>query len=121
MFRSTRPWLGRISTLRVPVKWGRSARAAEHRPRHRARRSRPGPVRGGLTTKLHLACEAGQRPLSLLVTAGQAGDSAQSLEAIRVHRTGRGRPRLWLPGTAAGIEDVAAAERAAGLCAEAER
>jgi hypothetical protein len=83
-----------------------------------------GRSRGGLTTKLHLAGEAGQRPLSLLVTAGQAGDSPPFeavLEAIRVPRTGRGRPRLWLPGTAAEIEDVAAAERAAGLRAEAER
>jgi hypothetical protein len=52
--------------------------------------------RGGLTTKLHLACEAGQRPLSLIVTAGQAGDSPQFeavLEAIRVPRPARGRPR----------------------------
>jgi hypothetical protein len=52
--------------------------------------------RGGLTTKLHLACEQGQRPLSLIVTAGQAGDSPQFepvLEAIRVPREGRGRPR----------------------------
>jgi Transposase DDE domain len=52
--------------------------------------------RGGLTTKLHLACEQGQRPLSLIVTAGQAGDSPQLepvLEAIRVPRQGCGRPR----------------------------
>ena len=33
--------------------------------------------RGGPITKLHLACEAGQRPLSLIVTPGQAGDSPQ--------------------------------------------
>jgi hypothetical protein len=30
-----------------------------------------GRSRGGWTTKLHLACEQGRRPLSLLVTAGQ--------------------------------------------------
>jgi Transposase DDE domain len=55
-----------------------------------------GRSRGGLTTKLHLACEAGQRPLSLIVTAGPAGDRPQFeavLEAIRVPRKGRGRPR----------------------------
>ena len=49
-----------------------------------------------MTTKLHLACEQGQRPLALIVTAGQAGDSPQFepvLEAIRVPRQGRGRPR----------------------------
>ncbi|MFJ3146679.1 transposase [Streptomyces halstedii] len=53
--------------------------------------------RGGFTTKIHLACEQGQRPLSLLVTAGQRGDSPQFaavLEGIRVPRTGPGRPRV---------------------------
>lgn len=51
---------------------------------------------GGFTTKLHLVCEQGQRPLSLLVTAGHRHDSPQFqpvLEAIRVPRTGPGRPR----------------------------
>ncbi|MDT3440361.1 transposase [Pseudofrankia sp. BMG5.37] len=49
-----------------------------------------------MTTKLHLACENGQKPLALLVTAGQRGDSPQFtavLERIRVPRSGRGRPR----------------------------
>uniref|UniRef100_UPI00357177A2 IS5 family transposase n=1 Tax=Streptomyces griseomycini TaxID=66895 RepID=UPI00357177A2 len=56
-----------------------------------------GRSRGGFTTKIHLACEQGQRPLSLLVTAGQRGDSPQFtavLEGIRVPRTGPGRPRV---------------------------
>jgi hypothetical protein len=56
-----------------------------------------GRSRGGFTTKIHLACEQGQRPLSLLVTAGQRGDSPEFtavLEAIRVPRTGLGRPRV---------------------------
>jgi transposase len=55
-----------------------------------------GRSRGGLTTKVHLACEQGQKPLSLVLTAGQAGDSPQMipvLEAIRVPRLGAGRPR----------------------------
>ncbi|PWI04835.1 IS5 family transposase [Streptomyces sp. NWU339] len=55
-----------------------------------------GRSRGGLTTKLHLAVEQGQRPLSLLVTAGQRHDSPQFqpvLEGVRVPRIGRGRPR----------------------------
>ncbi|QKG27285.1 transposase [Actinomadura verrucosospora] len=55
-----------------------------------------GRSRGGLTTKVHLSAEQGQRPLSLVVTAGQRGDSAQFkpvLEGIRVpHRSG-GLPR----------------------------
>jgi transposase len=55
-----------------------------------------GRSRGGLTTKLHLACEQGRRPLSLLITAGQRGDSPQFvavLDQIRVPKVGPGRPR----------------------------
>jgi transposase len=55
-----------------------------------------GRSRGGLTTKIHLACEQGRRPLSLVLTAGQRGDSPQLttvLEGIRVHTPGPGRPR----------------------------
>jgi transposase len=49
-----------------------------------------------LTTKLHLGCEQGQKPLSIVLTAGQRGDSPQFvavLEGIRVPRLGGGRPR----------------------------
>jgi hypothetical protein len=56
-----------------------------------------GRSRGGLTTKIHLACEQGQKPLSIVVTAGQRSDSPQFqavLEAIAVPRTSPGRPRL---------------------------
>jgi len=55
-----------------------------------------GRSRGGLSTKLHLACEQGQKPLSIVLTAGQRGDSPQFiavLAGIRVPRPGRGRPR----------------------------
>jgi transposase len=55
-----------------------------------------GRSRGGLTTKLHLACEQGQKPLSLLLTAGQRGDSPQFipvLDAVLVPRLDGGRPR----------------------------
>ncbi|MFF4776363.1 IS5 family transposase [Microtetraspora fusca] len=54
-----------------------------------------GRSRGGLTTKLHLACEQGQKPLSI-VLAGQRGDSPQFtavIGGIRVPRLGGGRPR----------------------------
>jgi hypothetical protein len=37
----------------------------------------PGRSRGGLTTKVHLACEQHQKPLSVVITAGQRGDSPQ--------------------------------------------
>lgn len=55
-----------------------------------------GRSRGGWTTKLHLACEQGQKVLAIVVTAGQRGDSPQFpvvLDAIRVPRLGPGRPR----------------------------
>jgi transposase len=55
-----------------------------------------GRSRGGWTTKLHLAVEQGQKPVSLLVTAGQRGDSPQFeavLAGIRIARVDGGRPR----------------------------
>ncbi|MEU7900892.1 IS5 family transposase [Nonomuraea sp. NPDC049152] len=55
-----------------------------------------GRSRGGFTTKIHLACEQGQKVMSLLLTAGQRGDSPQFLNvlnAINVPRIGAGRPR----------------------------
>lgn len=48
-----------------------------------------------MTSKLHLACEQG-KPLSIVLTAGQRGDSPQFisvLDSIRVPRLGGGRPR----------------------------
>ena len=54
-----------------------------------------GRSRGGLTTKVHLACEQRQKPLSVVITAGQRGDSPQFqpvLEAIAVPRLGPGAP-----------------------------
>jgi transposase len=55
-----------------------------------------GRSRGGLTTKIHLCVEQGQKPLSFVITAGQCGDSPQFvpiLEAIHVPRLGPGRAR----------------------------
>ncbi|MFJ6944092.1 IS5 family transposase [Streptomyces wuyuanensis] len=55
-----------------------------------------GRSRGGLTAKVHLAVEHGQKPLSFLVTAGHRHDRPQFqpvLERIRVPRAGVGRPR----------------------------
>ena len=53
-----------------------------------------GRSRGGLTTKVHLACEQGQKPLSIVITARQRDDSPQFvpvLAGIRVPRIGSGR------------------------------
>ncbi|MFI9115205.1 IS5 family transposase [Streptomyces venezuelae] len=55
-----------------------------------------GRSRGGLTSRIHLTVEQRQKPLSVVITAGQRGDSPQFepvLEAIRVPRLGLGRPR----------------------------
>ncbi|WP_100502329.1 IS5 family transposase, partial [Geodermatophilus chilensis] len=56
-----------------------------------------GRSRGGLSTKVHLACEQGRKTLATALTPGQAADSPQFttvLGRIRVpHRTGPGRPR----------------------------
>jgi hypothetical protein len=55
-----------------------------------------GRSRGGFTTKIHLACEQGRKPLALVFTAGQRADSPQFttvLAQIRVPRPGPGRPR----------------------------
>ncbi|PBC67609.1 transposase [Streptomyces sp. TLI_235] len=55
-----------------------------------------GRSRGGLTTKIHLAVEQAQKLMSLVITAGQRGDSPQFqvvLGRIRVPRLGPGRPR----------------------------
>ncbi len=63
-----------------------------------------GRSRGGFTTKLHLAVEQGQKPLSIVVTAGQRGDSPQFeavLEKVRVSRVGVGRPRIRPDGVRA--------------------
>ena len=55
-----------------------------------------GRSRGGFSTKVHLACEQGQKPLAIVITAGQRGDAPQFttvMDAIRVPRVGPGRPR----------------------------
>ncbi|GAA2930629.1 IS5 family transposase [Streptomyces enissocaesilis] len=53
-----------------------------------------GRSRGGLSTEVHLAVDGSGRPMSILLTPGQAGDNPQLvplLEAIRVPRPGPGR------------------------------
>ncbi|MGW5776485.1 transposase [Streptomyces sp. NPDC003863] len=56
-----------------------------------------GRSRGGFTTKLHLAVEQSQKPMPIVVMAGQCGDSPQFepvLGKVRVPRIGPGRPRV---------------------------
>lgn len=55
-----------------------------------------GRSRGGFPTKVHLACGQGQKPLAIVITAGQRGDAPQFtvvMEAIAVPRAGPGRAR----------------------------
>jgi len=66
-----------------------------------------GRSRGGLSTKIHLSCEQRQKPLSIVITAGQRGDSPQfgpCLPGIAVPRLGPGQaqarsPAWIIPGT----------------------
>ncbi|MFC7639454.1 IS5 family transposase [Streptomyces thermogriseus] len=55
-----------------------------------------GRSRGGLTVKVHLACDGRGLPLAVVVTAGNCNDSTAFgavLKALRVPRAGVGRPR----------------------------
>lgn len=55
-----------------------------------------GRSRGGLTTKIHLACDGEGRPLSLRLTGGNIADTTELgpvLDGIGVPRPGPGRPR----------------------------
>lgn len=79
------------------------AAGARHHPEEQVEPPGPEPTdhglgrsRGGFTTKIHLACEQGRKPVALVFTAGQRADSPQFaavLEQIRVPRPRRGRPR----------------------------
>nr|WP_234338038.1 IS5 family transposase [Streptomyces sp. NRRL WC-3725] len=65
-------------------------------PERSAARQALGRSRGGLTTKVHLAVDGRGLPLSLVLTPGNTNDSTVCeavLDAVRVPRTGRGRPR----------------------------
>ncbi|WP_107251353.1 IS5 family transposase [Streptomyces vinaceus] len=55
-----------------------------------------GRSRGGLTTKVHLACDGRGLPLAVVVTPGNVNDSTvfdTVMDELRVPRTGSGRPR----------------------------
>lgn len=92
----TRPSRGPTSTRPAPA--GIPTRSPSHpagsRPSPPAMRW--GAPAAGWTTKTHLACEQGRKPLSIVVTAGQCGDSPQFtavVEAISVPRPGPPRNR----------------------------
>ncbi|NEA39888.1 IS5 family transposase, partial [Streptomyces sp. SID11385] len=78
-----------------------TVRAHQHAAGARKRgRSGPGEAigrsRGGLTTKIHLACDGNGRPLAFTLTAGNVNDCTQFeavMAGIRINRPGPGRPR----------------------------
>ncbi len=75
-----------------------------------------GRSRGGLTSKIHLACDGAGRPLAFTVTGRNTNDCTQFIavmEAIRVPRTGPGRPRVR-PSTSWATRATAPGRSAAG-------
>ncbi|MFI5740735.1 IS5 family transposase [Streptomyces anulatus] len=65
-------------------------------PRRGLRDPALGRSRGGLTSKIHLACDGRGRPLAFVVTGGNTNDCTRFttvMDAIRVPRIGPGRPR----------------------------
>ncbi|MBC9719779.1 IS5 family transposase [Streptomyces sp. TRM66268-LWL] len=72
-----------------------AAGARQKGPRSASRHHALGRSRGGLTTKIHLAADGHCRPLSFVLTPGQAGDApafTQVMAQLRVPRK-TGRPR----------------------------
>ncbi|GLX48789.1 hypothetical protein Shyhy01_17390 [Streptomyces hygroscopicus subsp. hygroscopicus] len=56
-----------------------------------------GRSRGRLTSKIHLVCDGVGRPLAFIVTGANTNNCTQftaAMGAIRVPRTGPGRPRV---------------------------
>ncbi|WP_282798391.1 IS5 family transposase [Streptomyces sp. CC224B] len=65
-------------------------------PAHATAGQALGRSRGGLTTKVHLACDGRGLPLAVVLSAGNVNDSTvfdTVLNELRVPRTGAGRPR----------------------------
>ncbi|MEU7891212.1 MULTISPECIES: IS5 family transposase [Streptosporangiaceae] len=72
------------------------ARTAGWKVRHARADQALGRSRGGLTTKIHLACDGRGLPLAVVVTPGNVNDCTvfkAVLESVRVPRAGAGRPR----------------------------
>jgi hypothetical protein len=76
-----------------------------------------GRSRGGLSTKIHLTADRRCRPLTRLLGAGQHGDCPKlilPMEAIRISRLGKGRPRTR-PAAAMGDKAYSSAANRAYL------
>ncbi|MFD5149161.1 transposase [Streptomyces sp. NPDC058401] len=79
-----------------PAGWRRAGPSAHRRQRELDERAL-GRSRGGLTSKIHLACDGRGRPLAFVLTAGTRNDCTQAetvIGLIRVADGGPGRPRV---------------------------
>lgn len=84
------------SARRRRAKKGAEAGDELEDPARAAARQALGRSRGGLTTKVHLACDGRGLPLAVVVTPGNVNDSTvfdTVMGALRVPRAGAGRPR----------------------------
>ncbi|WP_406079069.1 IS5 family transposase [[Kitasatospora] papulosa] len=90
-------WLVSVdSTITRAHQHAAGARKKGQGPAETAHTHALGRSRGGLTTKIHLACDGHGRPLSFVVTGGNINDCTQFeqvLAQISVRRPGPGRPR----------------------------
>jgi transposase len=96
------PWPAHTSMPRAratsrPPAWSQGASPNnKNPPASRAGREALGRSRGGLSTKIHLAADRRCRPVTRILTPGQHGDCPRFIplmEAIRITRRGKGRPR----------------------------
>jgi transposase len=95
--------------------WPQGASANDKNPA--AGREALGRSRGGLSTKIHLTADRRCRPLTRLLTPGQHGDCPKFIplmEAIRISRRGKGRPRIR-PAAAMGDKAYSSAANRAYL------
>ncbi|MFB9519813.1 IS5 family transposase [Streptomyces cremeus] len=90
-------WLVSVdSTITRAHQHAAGARKKGQSPQRRHTNHALGRSRGGLTTKIHLACDGRGRPLGFLLTGGNINDCTQLeqvLAQIKVARQGPGRPR----------------------------
>jgi len=88
--------------MRGPRSWSQGAAWNDKNLAAGPGREALGRSRGGLSTKIHLAADRRCRPVTRILTPGQHGDCPQLiplLEAVRIARRGKGRPRTR-PGRA---------------------
>ncbi|AEW92840.1 putative transposase [Streptantibioticus cattleyicolor NRRL 8057 = DSM 46488] len=70
-----------------------SPEGTARRDHRRADRPRARTLPGGLTRKIHLAVEQGQKSLSVVITAGQRGDSPQFESGVGCDQHFHNRPQ----------------------------